>query len=281
MTMQLTPEVAEKIFDTGGDQTPVLVLIGNDNKESQDAQALIKITAKTLRGRCLMAFSGTQTPIEKRLVEMAGVEEDQLPVLTLIDMKSAHAQSAPFKSTKKYRHPTQGMTEKSIVQFISDFEQGKLKPWLKSEPVPEGAYDGPLTILVGTTFANVAHNPDKDVLVNFYAPWCGHCRKFEPNYKELSKRLKHVKTMTIAKLDATRNEVEGMTVKGFPTVILFPAGQTGGKGAVEYHGDRSPEDITKWLHSHCKHTFPDKDPTPQEEYSSGSGLLSEEEESDL
>merc|ERR1711941_168137 len=81
---------------------------------------------------------------------------------------------------------------------------------LKSEPEPTAEDQaGPVGVLVGSTFSATAHDNEKDVLVNFYAPWCGHCRKFEPLYKELAKKLKHVKSLKIMKLDATRNEVEG------------------------------------------------------------------------
>merc|ERR1712025_210614 len=65
---------------------------------------------------------------------------------------------------------------------------------------------------------------DHDVLVNFFAPWCGHCKKFEPNYKSLAKKLKHVPTLKIMKIDATRNEVENIQIMAFPTILLFPAG---------------------------------------------------------
>merc|ERR1719420_2120015 len=99
----MTPEVAEKIFDTTSDKTPVLFLVGDPGAQSTiDSQAIVRGAAKTLRGRCVVAFSGITAPIEKRLMEMAGIEEDQLPVLTLIDMQKG-GQSGPFKSTKKYR----------------------------------------------------------------------------------------------------------------------------------------------------------------------------------
>merc|ERR1712217_419574 len=93
---------------------------------------------------------------------------------------------------------------------ITDYEQGKLKPWMRSEPepAPEEMFADEVGVLVGTTFADATQDGSKDVLVDFYAPWCGHCRKFEPQYKALARRLKHVKSLKIMKIDSTWCEAE-------------------------------------------------------------------------
>jgi len=44
------------------------------------------------------------------------------------------------------------------------------------------------------------------VLIEFYAPWCGHCKKLEPEYLKLAKKLAHDKNLVIAKFDATAND---------------------------------------------------------------------------
>ena len=69
-----------------------------------------------------------------------------------------------------------------------------------------------------------------------YAPWCGHCKQLDPIYKKLAKRFKKVDSIVVAKMDGTENEHANVEVKGFPTIMFFPAGED--KKGVAYDGGR-------------------------------------------
>lgn len=79
-------------------------------------------------------------------------------------------QKFPFDQTKK-------ITEKEIDKFVADYVAGKIEPSIKSEPVPE-KQEGPVTVVVANNYNDVVINNEKDVLVEFYAPWCGHCKAY-------------------------------------------------------------------------------------------------------
>jgi len=66
------------------------------------------------------------------------------------------------------------------------------------------------------------------LLVEFYAPWCGHCKKLTPEYAGAAEVLsKNDPPLTLAKLDATEHKVtaERFGVQGFPTLYFFKKGE--------------------------------------------------------
>lgn len=97
---------------------------------------------------------------------------------------------------------------------------GNLEPHVKSEPLPDNS--GPLKTAVAKNFDEVVINNDKDTLVEFYAPWCGHCKKLMPVYEQVAEALKD-EDVAIVKMDATANDVPAnFEVRGFPTLYWLP-----------------------------------------------------------
>ena len=78
---------------------------------------------------------------------------------------------------KNEKYPFEGakLTEKDIGAFVKDFVSGKLSASIKSEPIPE-KQDGPVYVVVAHNYNDIVLDDKKDVLVEFYAPWCGHCK---------------------------------------------------------------------------------------------------------
>ena len=63
-----------------------------------------------------------------------------------------------------------------ILQWVDKFISGSVKPVYKSQEIPE-KNDGPVKILVSKNFNEIVYESEKDVLIEFYAPWCQHCQK--------------------------------------------------------------------------------------------------------
>lgn len=101
---------------------------------------------------------------------------------------------------------------------------------------------------------------DKEaVLVMFYAPWCGHCKRMKPAYSEAATRALELGVNGIfAAVDATaHSDISGkFGVKGFPTIKLFQNGQL----TKDYQGDRSTEDMLAFIQNPSREV-----PKPPEE----------------
>lgn len=76
----------------------------------------------------------------------------------------------------------------NLRQFVTDYLDGKIEAYVKSEEIPSDN-DGPVKVVVGKNFDEIVNDPEKDVLIEFYAPWCGHCKNLEPKYKELGEKV--------------------------------------------------------------------------------------------
>ena len=134
----------------------------------------------------------------------------------------------------------------NLKQFVQEVLDGNAEPYMKSEDVP--AEQGDLKVLVAKNFKEIILDSDKDALIEFYAPWCGHCKSLAPKYEELATKL-NKEDVIIAKMDATANDVPPLfEVRGFPTLFWLPKGDK--KNPVPYNAGREVDDFVKFIAKH-------------------------------
>ena len=84
-------------------------------------------------------------------------------------------------------------------------------------------------------------------LVEFYAPWCGHCKALEPKWRKAAEKLKG-NNITLAKIDCEENKktCEKYSIASFPTIKVFGQGRKTVERAYTYNGDRGVKDIVDY-----------------------------------
>merc|ERR1712003_372251 len=121
------------------------------------------------------------------------------------------------------------MTAEKISAFIEDVDGGRVNPKLKTEAAP-ASNDDAVRIVVGSTLQQEVFTAEKDVLLEVYAPWCGHCKKLEPEYLKLTEKVQEERNtdlLVIAKIDGTVNDspVDEVNWTGFPRSSIRQQGR--------------------------------------------------------
>ena len=104
--------------------------------------------------------------------------------------------------------------------------------------------EGEVFVLTDDNYAKFLEDTPGHVLVEWYAPWCGHCKALEPEYKKAAETLSKLAEpkITLAKIDATvsAKSAQANGVQGYPTLMVF---SENGKNKKAYKGTRQADGI--------------------------------------
>ncbi|KAH6604668.1 disulfide isomerase 1 [Trichoderma cornu-damae] len=220
---------------------PLAYIFAETQEERDDLSKIVKPIAEKYKGK--INFATIDAKSFGAHAANINLKTDKFPAFAIHDVDKNL--KYPFDQDKE-------INEKDIAKFVDEFADGKIEPSIKSEPIPE-TQEGPVTVVVAHTYSEIILDDAKDVLIEFYAPWCGHCKALAPKYEELASLYANSEfkdKVVIAKIDATNNDVPD-EIQGFPTIKLYPAGDK--KNPVTYGGARTIEDFVEFIKENGKY----------------------------
>jgi len=85
--------------------------------------------------------------------------------------------------------------------------------------------------------------------VEFYAPWCGHCKSLAPEWLKAAKALKGIVNVGAVDMDADQSVGAPYNIRGFPTIKIFASNKN---SPSDYNGARTAQGIVDEAMSQLK-----------------------------
>lgn len=233
LVVEFNHETAQKIF-RGLVKSHLLIFGSYKADDHEKVVEVSKKLAEEFRNKVMFVTVDTDEDDHRRIIEFLGLKGEKFPTIRIIQMKD---DIDKYKAVEGQHDQHDVTNEDNLRKFVQDYLDGKVPQHYLTEDLPEDWDKHPVKYLTGKNFDQVVFDKTKNVLVEFYAPWCGHCKKLVPVWDKLAETLQNEKKddVVVAKIDATINELPHSRVRSFPTIRLYKKGEN---EQAEYNGER-------------------------------------------
>lgn len=181
------------------------------------------------------------------------IKAGEIPTVVIVNWTNGIGQR-PYQLYLHSQGEPGRLTVPELQGFGQMFLRGEVTQWFRSapvvdDPVQHDSKSGALEI-VGSQFQRLVIDDQKDVLVMFFAPWCGFSKRMQPRINEFARRTQQFyRYFAVLKIDDTRNDVDHpvmMRLTGYPFLAFFPAGKKAAAEQIPVDG-RLLGDSEAWL----------------------------------
>jgi len=242
LVIEFNHDSAQKIF-RGLVKSHLLIFVSYKSEEYEKVVKIATELAKDYRNKLMFVTVDTEEDDHRRIIEFLGLKGEKFPTMRIIQMKD---DIDKYKAIEGEHDQHDVTNSDNVKKFVQDYMDGKIPQHYLTEDLPEDWDKNPVKYLTGKNFDQVVFDKTKNVLVEFYAPWCGHCKKLSPVWDKLAETLIAEKKddFVVGKIDATINELSHSRVRSFPTIRLYKKGEN---ELAEYNGERTLEGLKKFL----------------------------------
>ncbi|CAL1531200.1 unnamed protein product [Lymnaea stagnalis] len=206
-------------------KTNLLVICAQSEKATAKVMQLFEQVAEEMKGKATLAYINCGD--DKKVCKQLKVSP------TEFDLRH-------YKDGEYNKDYDRKLAVKSMVNFLQD-PTGEL-PWEEDPTAVDVVH-----IASEDSFNKLLKKEKNPLLVMFYAPWCGFCKRLKPDFAGAATELKN--QFTLVGIDVDKPPMMSLRVQynitGFPTIYYFVKGQV----KYKYGGENNKAGIIAWLNN--------------------------------
>jgi thiol-disulfide isomerase/thioredoxin len=245
---------------------PTLVLVHNyqfGSTQYDDMLTALTGVALLYRREIFFMYGSPQTKFTQIFAESYRLHEAEMPVMCL---------AAPGFSDmlEKYKRVLniegRAPSAEEIINFIEEWKNVTLKPYVSSEPIPIIPVDeNGIIKLVGDTFKNTVELPEKDLILLLCSEKLEACNKFRTIFTRVANKLKKNEKLIFAEVNPYFNEIEFVGFDQMPSLVLFSDRENKLANFKEHKGKLTTREIIKFIKENTVHAITKEESLPNEE----------------
>lgn len=217
----------------------IAILFGNDQQAADEIHKLAVEMAPSSKN--LKWVHAKKDEFGTSLGKNVGVEAGGFPDFVIWEFGESEDDDRVFKLSQQ--DSSAGFPRKDLALAARSFLDGWRAGSVSSEV-------DAVTVATSETFEAIVFDSTKDVLVEFYAPWCGHCKTLAPEYKEVAKHYSTDSGIEIVKLDATQHSHSSAQISSYPTLFFYPKSEKDNPIELKFVANRDKKSLIELVEEH-------------------------------